>query len=328
MDSDPIRRDPDFSRDVLEELYTYPKKSRSVAWLLWATLGWLGAHRFYLRREFSGLLLLLTGGGGLLWWLVDAGLLNGMIERHNVEQESRRRSGAPPLGMEFMPPLRQAALLEAPPWVRRWRARGRSRRRLRLGGDVALLALSGIVLGSLVGVEGALEAVAGVTLLAALTTMGAPPPGFEEIPLAKSLIRWVHRLRLYYHHNEPGSPLALLSRPFLGIVSAPFRGKVRTEVKLYVQLGAAFTAAFLVVDLSREGLVPLLTGGALPSLQSFALDQIGEAVVTFFFTYAFAAPIGATLTRHLLLRPTHTLPRILGGVTLAAIGLGMLGGLF
>lgn len=40
---------------------------------------------------------------------------------------------------------------------------------------------------------------------------------------------------------------------------------------------------------------------------------------TFVVIYAFATPIGAVLTLHLLMRPTHSVPRALGAVTISAI---------
>lgn len=324
MDAENQHVDPDFSREVLEDLYTYRRKRRTVAWLLWATLGWLGAHRFYLGRDFTGALLLLTGGGLFVWWLVDAALVNGMVTGYNRKQAARERGGAPPLGLEHMPPLRSAVLERGSGWIERWRARGNLRRRLRLAGDVLVLCVAGVALGTLVGTEGALEAIAAVVLLALLATAGAGPAWLDDVPLGGTLTRWAHRLRLFYHHNEPGSPPGLLFRPVLGVVWAPFRSRARTEVRLYMELGAVFTGFFLLLDLGREILLPALGGGGVPGPASLAAEWTTEAAMTFFLTYAFTAPVGAVLTLYLLLRPTHALPRLLGLLTLGSIGAGIL----
>lgn len=318
------RMDADFSRDVLEDLYAYRRKRRDVAWLLWGTLGWLGAHRFYLGRDFSGLVLLFTGGGGLLWWMADAFLLDRMVEAHNEQQETRKRSGLPPVGMDFMPPLRVEVLRQTPAWVKRWKARGLGKRALRLAGDVLVLAFVGFALGTLVGMAGALEAIVAVVLLAATTSLGAGPDWLRDVPLFAALERWTHRLRLFYHHNEPGSPPALLLRSVVGMMWAPFRAKHRTEVKLYVELGAVFTAGFLLLDVVFDVIVPAASGASV-ALGPVLTGWLQEAFTTFFLTYAFAAPVGAILTLYLLVRPTHTLPRILAALAMLALGAGALG---
>jgi len=315
--------DPDFSREVLEELYAYRRKRLRVAWILWGTLGWFGAHRFYLQREFTGVAMLLTGGGGLLWWMADAFFIRHMVETHNERQETRERTGLPPVEMDFMPPLRREVLQNPPSWLATWEERRPWRRRLRLAGDVLVLVVAGSTLGALSGMEGALEAIVAVVLLSVLTTLGAGPDWLDDVPVFATLERWAHRLRLFYYHNEPGSPPGLLLRSFLGMIWAPFRAKDRAEVKLYMELGAAFTAAFLLVDLVGEVLVPALSGGAL-SPGGLVVDWLREALATFFLTYAFAAPVGAVLTLYLLVRPTHRVPRILAGVTLAAMAAGAL----
>lgn len=320
------RIDPDFSREVLEELYSYRRKRRGVAWLLWATLGWLGVHRFYLEREFTGLIMLLTGGGGMIWWVADAFLLNGMLQAHNHEQARREEAGLPPVGLDTMPPLDEGELDKTPRWVQKWIWGSGWARGLRFVGDLLVLLVAGAALGSVTGVDGALEAQAAVVLLVGITAMGAGPAWLDEIPLARHLLRWSHRLRLFYYHNKPGNPLALLLRPALGILWAPFRTKDRAEVRLYVELGAAFTAGFLLLDLFPEVVVPLLSASESVELGGVARGLVGEAFMTFFLTYAFAAPIGAVLTLYLLVRSSHRVPRILCVFTLVAILLGMLGG--
>ena len=96
----------DFARPVADSLsaqammrYDAGKKSAGIAYLLWFFLGWLGVHRFYLGRLFSGVLMLLLsavstvltivviGHFGLflvgVWWLVDALLIPGMTRAYN-----------------------------------------------------------------------------------------------------------------------------------------------------------------------------------------------------------------------------------------------------
>ena len=46
-------------------------KSRLVALLLCVFLGWLGVHRFYLKKIGTGILMLCTVGGFGFWVIAD-----------------------------------------------------------------------------------------------------------------------------------------------------------------------------------------------------------------------------------------------------------------
>ncbi len=47
------------------------QKNKWVAFLLCFFLGYLGAHRFYDRKYFTGILYLLTGGFFGIGWIID-----------------------------------------------------------------------------------------------------------------------------------------------------------------------------------------------------------------------------------------------------------------
>ena len=70
-------------------LYEANKKSDIVAYLLWLTLGWFGAHNFYLRRIGVGvaqLLLTISFLGFVItffWWIVDAFLIPRWVRNQN-----------------------------------------------------------------------------------------------------------------------------------------------------------------------------------------------------------------------------------------------------
>ncbi|HKK91817.1 MAG TPA: TM2 domain-containing protein [Longimicrobiales bacterium] len=323
-----LRPDRDFSPDVLDDLYSYPRKSPAVAWLLWVFLGWAGGHRFYLGREFTGVLMLLTGGGSLIWWGIDGFLLRGMIRGYNEDQALREREGLPPRALDAMPALHDQVLTSTPGWVERWRSRGPVRRGLGTAGDILVLLLASQVLGALVasGSPGGIESALAVLLLAGFTALGSGPDWLDDVPGAAAIHRWSHQLRLYYRHNPPGSPLALLLRPLVGAVIAPFSRKARAEVRLYVELGAGFTAFFLLLDVVPGLVWPALAPGLEVDLEGFVGEWIGEVFGTFFLVYAFSTAVGAVLVRHLLLRDSHRVPRILAALTMTSILLRAIGG--
>ncbi len=316
-----VHLDADFAEDVLAELYTYPRRRVWVAFALWFLFGWFGAHRFYVGRSGTAVLMLFTAGGALVWWFVDLFLVAGMVRGYNADQAQRERLGDPPRELDFMPPLSRDVLARPPAWTERWYDGGTGRRTMRLTGDTLVLLVIGLGLGAVAGAAGVYEAVVAVFVLAALTAAGAGAGAFNHLPVVRELIRWSHRLRLFYYYNKPGNPLALLVRPITATVLAPFRRRDRAEVRLYLQLGGLFTVLFLLVDLvealAANGL------GALGPTSLFGL-WIKEATLTFIVIYSFATPIGAVLTLHLLMRPTHTVARVLSAVVVAAVILGLL----
>lgn len=319
-------RDADFSEAVLRDLYAYPRKRAPVAWVLWLLLGWAGAHRFYLHREFTGLAMLFTGGGSLLWWAADGFFVNRMLRAYNADQQEREAAGRPPLELDAMPPLDSEALARTPEWVERRRARGAAAGMLGIGGDVLVLVVAAFTLGGLArSVDGGLEAAVAVLLLAGVTVLGSGPAWLEELPAGRGLQHWAHKLRLFYRYNPPGPPLLLLIRPVTGILTAPFRAVARTEVRLYVELGAVFTGLFLLLEVVPQIVWPALLPGREVELAEFLSGWIGEVLATFFLVYAFATPVGAILNRHLLIRDTHRVPRLLAGVTLLTLALAFLG---
>ncbi len=304
----------DFSRAVLEDLYKYRPKRLVVAWPLWLATGVLGGHRFYVGRTGTGLLMLFTGGGALIWWIIDAFRLKRMIGAYNAEQAQRERSGLPPIALDFMPPARGEPLGRWPAWATKRSGRAR------LLADVLVLITAGAALGGTTARTGNFEGMLAILALIAITNLGARWDTLAHLPLLRSLDRWSHRLRLFYHVNDPGGPLSLLFRPVLGLYWAVFRKKARAEVKLYLELGAVFVILFTLLDLLEAGLI---SGGG------FGIDAgvlIADMANTFVTVYAFAAPIGATLTTHLLLEKKDFVLWALSGVSLAALAMGLLGG--
>lgn len=287
--------DADFAREILDDLYRYRRKRRLLAWLFWGLLGWLGAHRFYLGRDGTALLMMFTGGGLLVWWVVDAFLIGRFVRDHNAEQSRRCDAGLPPLELEFMPPLDRDVLQQPPDWTSRWDARDPAQQRRRFAGDLAVLLFAGIALGSLAGLDGAEEAIFAIIVVVATTAMGGATAGLQRVPLMRTLLRWTHRVRLFYYFNTPKSPPALLLRPIIGPLLAPFRKRARAEVRLWVELGFAFTLIFLLPDLLEHVMLPSMRGAADAGIGTLAGAWLAETPVTFFATYAFAAPIGAML---------------------------------
>jgi nucleoside phosphorylase len=88
-------------------------------------------------------------------------------------------------------------------------------------------------------------------------------------------------------------------------------------VRIYLQLGAVFVVFFTLVDLAK---VLAENGGEFRDVASGMAKEMAE---TFVIIYAFASPVGATLTTHLLLHRTDITLWILSGITVVAMAVGI-----
>ncbi|WOJ95114.1 TM2 domain-containing protein [Congregibacter variabilis] len=310
MESHKPRRDADFSRAVLEELYRYPLKRREIAWILWALTGLVGGHRFYLDRPATALAMAVTAGGGLVWWIADFFFIPKMLRSFNDDQTARKHSGQPPRALSFMPPSRGMALPPRPDWIEK--RSGRSR----LSGDLIVLVLAGIGVGAISSNTGNFEPVIAIVALSAITLLGARWDALATTPILRNFDRWSHRLRLYYYVNDPGGPVTLFFRPILGLITAPFRKRARAEAWLYLQIGLWFTIIFTGMDVLEA-----ITIDA-QGLSIHPMDFLADVAVTLVSIYAFAAPIGAILTTYVLLERRDLIVWALSCITLAAIYFG------
>ena len=73
---------PGMNEDADRRYYAGPI-DYNIAWILLTFLGFLGIHRFYMGKIFTGILYLLTGGFFLIGVLYDFFTLNEQIDRIN-----------------------------------------------------------------------------------------------------------------------------------------------------------------------------------------------------------------------------------------------------
>ncbi|MEM9758073.1 MAG: TM2 domain-containing protein, partial [Pseudomonadota bacterium] len=74
-----LAADPDFSPEVVADLYRFRPRNLWTARFLAVLLGPSGAHRFYCGKPASAVLMLFTVGGGLVWWIWDLFHLRAMV---------------------------------------------------------------------------------------------------------------------------------------------------------------------------------------------------------------------------------------------------------
>jgi hypothetical protein len=279
--------DPDFSQTVIDELYLPKTKYASLAMLLGIFLGMFGVHRFYLGKTLTATLMLLTLGGGFLWWLIDLFYIKKMVVEYNILEKERHEAGLPPQNLAFLPSKKAFVINELPAWLPKRSSKAR------VYGSLFLLTLIGFILGVISGPTGTYEpaVILFIFIFASLTT--ARWKLAAKIPIVASLMRWVHRLRLYYHSVDPGNIWMLGLRPIYGVFFAPFNQKARAEVRLYLELGLIFSILFVGSDL-----IEIFQHESI--LKGIGL-MLAEFAQTLVYTYFFVAPIGALLTTQILL---------------------------
>ena len=301
--------DPDFVAEVVADLYRYHPKRYGVVMAIALVAGVAGAHRFYLGKTASGVGMLLSGGGGLVWWIVDLMRLRALVQQYNDEEARREASGQPPQGMGFLPPKEQLDISHPPAWA----AKRSSRSRLIASG--ILLGVIGLTLGTISGATGVLEPTVILVMFILITITAARLPAMAHVPVLRGVIRWSHRLRLYYHTTDPESVWLLIFRPAVGVFYALWTRRARAEVRLYLQMGVVFATGFAIFDLA-EALERDSIWAGIGLL-------IGEFAQTLAYTYLFVAPAGALLTTQLLLSRRDTVVWALSAIALGAVYLGL-----
>ena len=280
--------DPDFAQEVVADLYRYQRKRTSTARLLLIFTGILGGHRLYVGKPLSALLFFLTGGGALFLWLWDFTQVKRLVAEYNQVEDERQQAGLPPQALSFLPPLQELDLNAPPAWAER-----RDGRAVLFGG-FALLAFIGLAMGAIAGATGVFEPPIIMVVFMIITLVAARWPSMRNLPVLGDLSRWNHRLRLYYFTTDPGSIWLLATRPYIGILIAPWRKKSRAEVRLYLQIGVAFGIVFTAFDIYEVRDSSFWTGFGL------TLAELAQTVI---YTYMFVAPVGAILlTQQLLAR--------------------------
>ena len=300
--------DPDFSDAVVRALYRYPRKHYAVALPLAIVGGVLGLHRAYLGLVGSAMGMFLSGGGACVWWVHDLFNLRRLVDGVNAEQARREEAGLPPRALSFLPPIDEHEALSRPRWADR---RSGS---LRLYGSALLLLLFGLAQGVVSAGTGVHEPLFTVCVFLFASLVVARWGWLQRVPLLGALSLWVHRLRLFYFHVDPGSLWHLALRPLYGVLVAPFQAKVRAEVQLHLQLGFAVSAFLMLGDLSE-----MRQAG---SLGAALLGLFAEFLQTLVFTYLFVAPIGALITTQILIERSDRAVRVLAVLTLLGVGLG------
>ncbi|MEM1188484.1 MAG: TM2 domain-containing protein [Pseudomonadota bacterium] len=304
-----LAADPDFSPEVVADLYRFRPRNLWTARFLAVLLGPSGAHRFYCGKPASAVLMLFTVGGGLVWWIWDLFHLRAMVAASDARDREREAMGQPPRGMGFLPPQDKLRLNQTPHWAPRRAGRGR------VLGSVLVLGLIGLALGSVTGATGFYEPVVVLALFIVISLVAARIPGLTRIPILNALVRWVHRLRLFYHSVDPGSLWLLAARPIFGVFVAPWQPKARAEVRLHLQFGGIVVVLFTLWDV-----LELLQGGGFWVGFGRLLAQFAQTLV---FTYLFVAPASAILTTQLLLARRDAVVWMLSAVTLGAIVAGL-----
>ncbi len=315
-------------QQLLREMHTYRRANPIVARTLWVVGGLFGAHRYYLEQFGLGALMTLTAGGVLGWWIRDGFHLKTMVAAYNDEQTARESENRPPIGMDFVPRVGPEALAALPAWhlereQLRNSAAGWKRRFMSIGLDLLALVFFGYLLGEVtekVGMRTPALAAAAMVFTINFADLLIP---YRHLPIARGLLHWDYKLRLFYHFNAPGRRLVLYFRPLLALFYAPFREKDRAEARLYLEIGGVFVLASALIGLYKGDFMAMVLA---MDIGEFLKNWVQSLVVGFILVCGFTAPIGAILMKHTLLRRPNAIRWLLSAAVLFFLVKGLLEG--
>lgn len=217
-----------------------PSHSFIVAYFLWATLGYLGAHRFYTGKYFTGILYACSFGFFFIGWALDLFLTYFLVQQARArvnlqrmekpelfaEQPVEIAAWAKDQGMwgYLMFPTRLFFFTVVPPVFVVFTVMLRQY-------ELGLIMLVILVATGLIG--SFKKSIAHSELL-------------ERLPLMGEVLATVRRLHDYYRENKPGSFLFYLFYPLVGPFYLLFSQKARQEIKLYVKIIAGIALLLLI----------------------------------------------------------------------------------
>jgi TM2 domain-containing membrane protein YozV len=252
------------------------KKSYWIAYLLYFTFGWVGAHRFYLGRWTTGFLYLLIlslwGVAVILPMLVDFFLLFFLVRK--VRKQTVEDPLKLTLNILFAKQEREKVLA---PWAREPTFLSQTvnffDNLLRFGlffiGPLVVMMFSLYVSGSLetliltvfilllAGYIGPMDQV-----ISSMQKACAQSTSLAKMPFLADVIETVRAFYDYYYQQKPGNVMYYLLYPITGLM-AFFSPAARQEFKLYKNIFILVVVTLLVESLFSYGDIypPYLTVG-------------------------------------------------------------------
>ncbi|MCA9719659.1 MAG: TM2 domain-containing protein [Myxococcales bacterium] len=292
--------------DEQHELFV-PLRNVGLAYFCLVFLGWLGVHRFYVRRPFSGTLYAFTLGFFGIGLLVDLVLLPRLVRR--VNEELRRAAAEDP---EHFRKRERIA-----PWAHQDRE-GWSAQLLLVAGFWFIVTplFAAITLG--MGFESGPIYLA-VTLIV-IALFGSPHrlkqryPKLEKVPVLEQVLERLVGLEDYYYEHKPRALIYYLCYPIAAPIAAIFSRPARAEAKMYARVHVLIAGVLALNIVGKWGFA--LWDETLPTV-----DAVIILVLIFLMTImgltAYVVPTTSTaFSLNLSGRRTQTL-------LLAAIGGGL-----
>ncbi|MEM6335924.1 MAG: TM2 domain-containing protein [Bacteroidota bacterium] len=301
---------------MVDELQSYGYRTHRTARWLWLLTGLFGGHRYYLERTGTAIVQSLTLGGLIVWWIVDGFKLREMVDAFNAEQAKREAADAPAVGMECIPHA-DVDLAGYPPWY--VPPKNRTTKTLGLMGDALALLIFTPAIGGVASSQGLTAPLIAAVVVVTVTLAATRLARFFHVPLIHEVVHWEYKLRLFYWFNKPQHTLLMLIRPVIAVFYAPFNRLARFEVKLYAEVAAVFAVTTVVWKFFDGTYWAMLTAFDLSALFESWLEV---TILNFFFVYAFVSPIGAILTKHVLIKRSLLARAIMVGIVALFLWLG------
>ena len=238
-------------QEIVAEQKSTTAKRLIWVYVLWFFGGWIGLHRFYLGRWFTGLLYAFSLGLFGIGWLVDALLLPRMLARRIEEKREQAVEEE-----AYLASIGESAEEVEEDMLAPWAKDGKSSigDKLMFLPELAFFTFAPMLIVVTAGILGQWMIAAMVPIILVLTSFIRFAirflPRYEErlgkVPILKDVLGLFRNFYEFYRENKPRSLLFYIFYPITGPIALLFSENARKEIKMYMQIFGVVAVALFV----------------------------------------------------------------------------------
>ncbi|WP_372366702.1 TM2 domain-containing protein [Candidatus Uabimicrobium sp. HlEnr_7] len=291
------------------------------AYLAWLFGGWMGMHRFYLGKWFSGGVYMVSFGFFFMGWGIDFFLIPFMVKKQREKLAEKLRVQA-----EWAKKIAEASGDEAIVFEEKlapWAGKSDWKSYLEFPFRLMFFFFAPMLFTYIALAQGNWELILVMAVILIATSFIYSVqriihfhPEIEKIPLLSDALSTFKKLHAYYMENKPRNFLFYVGYFVFGFLSMPFSKKTREEFSLYKSIiFGIFALLILETVLSYNSVYPPYL-----NVQEALGVLLAEFFLLFFMIISFMMPM-VTTSFSLSLSGKHNMLRFL---TFIGIGFSIL----
>ncbi|BBM84892.1 TM2 domain-containing protein [Candidatus Uabimicrobium amorphum] len=305
------------------EKKAYESVSIFKAYVAWLFGGWMGVHRFYLGKWFSGGLYMISFGLFIVGWAIDFLLIPAMVKSRRAQLAKKWQDEAEWARQVAEASGEDIAIFEDKFELAPWAGKSSWISYIEFPFRLLFFIFAPAIFTYFALIQGNWELIVLMAVILVATSfihtvqkMLHFHPEVDKIPVLSEALSSFKKLYAYYMENKPRNFLFYVGYFFFGFLSMPFSQKTRTEFNLYRNMiFGIFILLILETALSYKSVYPpyLAIGDAATLL-------VAELLLLFFMVISFMMPM-VTTSFSLSLSGKQNMLRVL---TLVAVGFTIL----